>query len=57
MIACLTAKYEPFLFPILGFVFAYVSDIYVIVDLHDFCLLPAYFCYVIVNVRKLERPM
>jgi len=41
----------------LGFVFACVSDIYIIVSLYDFCLLPTYFCYVIINVRNLERPM
>jgi hypothetical protein len=41
----------------LGFVFAQVSNIYIIVILYDFCLLPAYFCQVIVNLRNLERPM
>jgi hypothetical protein len=37
--------------------FAYVSNIYIIMSLCDFCLLPTYFCYVIVNVRNLERQM
>jgi hypothetical protein len=57
-IICLTAtKLEPFVFPMLGFLFAYVSDIYIVLNLYNFCLLPTYFCYVIVNVWNLERPM
>jgi hypothetical protein len=56
MIICLTTitQFEPFVFPMLGFIFAYVSDIYIIMSLYDFCLLPTYFCYVIINVRNLE---
>jgi hypothetical protein len=27
------------------------------VILYDFCLLPAYFCYTLVNVRNCERHM
>jgi hypothetical protein len=33
-----------------------VSDIYIIVILYDFCLLPAYFVCIIVDVWNLERP-
>jgi len=55
---CLTAtKNEPFIFPALGFAFAYVSNIYIFMLLYDFCLLPAYFFYIIVNVRNFERQM
>jgi hypothetical protein len=44
MIICLTAtKLELFIFPMLGFVCACVSDIFIIVSLHDFWLLPTYF--------------
>jgi hypothetical protein len=50
----IATKYEPFMFPMLGFVFAHVSNIYIIVILYDFCLLPAYLGYVIVNVWNLE---
>jgi hypothetical protein len=39
--------FEPFIFPMLGFVPAYVSSINIIVILYDFCLLPTYLCYII----------
>jgi len=36
-IVCLTAtKFEIFMFPMLGFVFTYVSNIYIIVSLYEF---------------------
>jgi hypothetical protein len=55
-IACLTAiKSEPFMFSVLGFGFAYVSNIQIIVILYDFCVLPAYFSYKIVDVWNFER--
>jgi hypothetical protein len=55
MAVCLTAtKFEPFVFSVLGFAFAYVSKIHIIMILYDFCLLP---CYINVNIRNLERQM
>jgi hypothetical protein len=57
-ILCLIAtKFEPFVFPVLGFYFVYVSDIYIIVSLYDFRLLPTYFCYVTLGVRNPEHPI
>jgi hypothetical protein len=57
-ILCLTAaKSEPFIFPVLGFVFACVSKIYIFMILYDFCLLLASFCYIVVNVRNFECQM
>jgi hypothetical protein len=57
-IVCVTAtKFEPFVFPMLGLVFSSVWNIYTIVSLYDFCLLPTYFCYVIVNVQNPANPM
>jgi len=51
---CLTAtKFEPLLFPVLVFVFSFVSNIEIFVILYDFCLLPD----IIVNVRNFERQM
>jgi hypothetical protein len=39
---CLTAtKFEHFIFSVLSFVLAYVSDIYIFLILHDLCLLHA----------------
>jgi len=54
-IVCLTAtKFEPFIFSVLGFAFAYVSNIHIIMILYDFCLIPAYFCYRIVDKWSFE---
>jgi len=50
-------KFEPFVFPMLGFVFACFSNIYIIVSLYDFCLFPTHFFYVNVYVRNLEHSM
>jgi hypothetical protein len=41
-----TTKYEPFMFSVLGFASAYVSNIHII-------MIPANFCYKIVYVRNL----
>jgi hypothetical protein len=47
---------EPFVFPALGFAFPYVSNIHIIMILYDFCLLPAYFGYIVADVRNLVTP-
>jgi len=58
MVICLTAtKFQPFKFPVLGFPLAYVSNIYIIMILYDFRLLPACFCYIILNVRNFKSQM
>jgi len=54
-VICLTAtKFELFKFSVLGFVFTYISNIQTIVILYEFCLFPAYFGYIIINVWNLE---
>jgi hypothetical protein len=45
-------KFKPFIFSELDLAFSYVSKICTIMILYDFCLLPAYFCYIIFNVRE-----
>jgi hypothetical protein len=47
-------KFKPFIFYVLGFALSNVASIFIFVILDDFCLLPALFCYLIVNVRNLE---
>jgi len=42
-------------FSVLGFAFAYISNIHITMILYDICLLPVYFCYIIVNVWNFER--
>jgi hypothetical protein len=54
-VVCLTAtKFEPFIFPMLGFVFAYVSNIYIIVSLYD---LPASYIFLLCNRERTESGM
>jgi hypothetical protein len=46
MILCLAdTKFQPFMFPVLGFAFANVSNIQLTVILYDFCVLLACFGY------------
>jgi hypothetical protein len=45
------AKFKPLIFSVLGFALSSVANIFIFMILDDFCLLPAWFCYVIVNVR------
>jgi hypothetical protein len=48
-------KFKPPIFSVSGFALSSVANIFMILD--DFCLLPAWFCYVIINVRNLESLM
>jgi hypothetical protein len=42
-IVCLTAtNFDLFVFPMLGFIFTYVSNIVIVAILYDFCLFPVY---------------
>jgi hypothetical protein len=51
------AKFKPLVFSVLGFALPYIADICIFIILYDFCLLAASFCYIIVNVRNIERFM
>jgi hypothetical protein len=55
----ITAKFKPLIFSMSGFVLSTVANIFIFIFmiLDDFCLLPALFCYVIINVRNLESHM
>jgi hypothetical protein len=37
-----------------GFTLPYTANLFILMILHDFCLLPAQFCYIIVCIRKIE---
>jgi hypothetical protein len=39
---------------VLGFTFFDVANICVYMILYDFCLLPATFCYVVINIQHVE---
>jgi hypothetical protein len=37
-----------------GLALSYTANMFILMILHDFCLLPAQFCYTIVYIRKVE---
>jgi hypothetical protein len=37
-----------------GFALPYTANVFILMILHDFCLLPVQFCCIIVYVRKVE---
>jgi hypothetical protein len=47
------AKFKPLIFSVSGFVLPYIADISIFMILYNFCLLPALFCNIIVNVRNI----
>jgi hypothetical protein len=51
------AKFKSLIFSVSGFALSNIENIFIIMTLDDVCLLPACFCYVIVNVRNLESHM
>jgi hypothetical protein len=51
------AKFKPLIFFVSGFALSNIANIFIFMILDDFCLLLAWFCYVIVNVRNLESHM
>jgi hypothetical protein len=46
------AKFKPLIFSVSGLDLSNVANIFMILD--DFCLLPAWFCYAIINVRYMK---
>jgi hypothetical protein len=40
-----TAKFKPLTFYMSGFAFSYTTNMFILIILYDFCLLPAQFCY------------
>jgi hypothetical protein len=47
-------KFEPFIC-MFGFALTYILNIHIIMILNTFCLFSAYFGYIIIKVRNLER--
>jgi hypothetical protein len=48
------AKYNPLIFYISGFALSYTANMFNLMILYDFCFLPTQFCYIIINIRKVE---
>jgi hypothetical protein len=51
------SKFKPLIFSVSGSPLSYVANIFIFMILDDVCLLPARFCYAIINVRNLESLM
>jgi hypothetical protein len=49
------AKFKPLIFSVSCFALSNVANIFIFMILDNFCLLPAIFCYVIINVRYIFR--
>jgi hypothetical protein len=45
---------KPLILSMSGFILSYTVNMFSLMILYDFCLLPAQFCYIIVYIRKLE---
>jgi hypothetical protein len=51
------SKFKPLIFSVSGFALSNVSNIFIFMILDDFSLLPAWFCYLIINVRYMKSLM
>jgi hypothetical protein len=49
-----TAKFKPLIFSMSGFVLSYPANMFILMILHDFCLLPAQFYYAVVYIQRVE---
>jgi hypothetical protein len=54
VISLTAAKFKPCIFSMSGFTLSCASNMFILMILYDFCLLPAQFYYMIVYVRKVE---
>jgi hypothetical protein len=50
VVSLTTAKFKPLVFSMSGFTLSYIANMFILMILYDFCLLPAQFCY----TRKVE---
>jgi hypothetical protein len=52
-----TAKFNPLIFSVYGIALFYTVNMFILMILYDFCMLPTHFCYIIVYTRKVESCM
>jgi hypothetical protein len=50
-ISLTAAKFKPFIFSVSGFTLSYAANMFILMILYDYCLLPAQFCYIIMSRR------
>jgi hypothetical protein len=48
-----TVNFKPLMFSMSGFTLFYTADMFILMILYDFCLLPAQFYYIIIYIRKI----
>jgi hypothetical protein len=48
------AKFKPLIFSVSDFALSYNTNMFFLMNLYDFCLLLAQFCYIIVHIGKVE---
>jgi hypothetical protein len=51
------AKFNPLIFSVSGFALSNAANISIFMILYGFCLLPAWVCHVIINIRNLESEL
>lgn len=55
MVVSLTAtKFMSLIFSVSGFTLSYVANMVILLVLYDLCLLPVYFCYIIIHMQVWE---
>jgi hypothetical protein len=54
VVSLTTAKFKPLIFSMSGFTLSNTTNMFVLMILYDFCLLPAQFCYIIIHIWKVE---
>jgi hypothetical protein len=55
VVSLTSAKFEPHIFSVMGFALSSISNIWIMMISYDFCVLPPWFCYEIVNVWSFEK--
>jgi hypothetical protein len=54
LVSLTAAKFNPLIFSLSGFAFSYDANMFILMILYDFCLLPAQFLYIVVNTWEVE---
>jgi hypothetical protein len=54
VVSVTTATYNSLMLSISGFALSYIANMFILMILYDFCLLPVQFCYIIVYIPKVE---
>jgi hypothetical protein len=54
LVSSTIAKFKPLIFSVSGFTLSYTTNMFILMILYDFCLLPAEFCCIIIYIQKVE---